>query len=94
MLYLKNSLLYVASGLLGIGAAIIWTAQGMFLTINSDPETMARNSGIFWSILQCSLILGNTFIYFQFQSLTDIDEETRQELHELACVTPKQIKPK
>ena len=77
MLYLKNTLLYVASGLLGIGAAIIWTAQGQFLTINSDSETIARNSGIFWSILQCSLILGNTFIYFQFQDLTDIDSDTR-----------------
>ena len=77
MLYLKNSLLYISSAILGMGAALIWTAQGHFLTINSDEDTIARNSGIFWSILQCSLILGNTFIYFQFQDLTEIDNQTR-----------------
>ena len=77
MLYLKNLLLYAASGILGIGAAIIWTAQGQFLTINSDSETMSRNSAIFWSLMQCSLIIGNTFIYFQFQDISEINADTR-----------------
>ena len=59
--------LYLASVVVGIGAALIWTAQGNFLTINSDESTMGRNSGIFWAILQCSLLFGNMFVYFYFK---------------------------
>ena len=38
---------------------------------------MSRNSGIFWAMLECSLLIGNTFAYFQFSGLDDIDTETR-----------------
>ena len=27
---------------------------------------MARNSGVFWALLQCSLLWGNLFVYFVF----------------------------
>lgn len=63
-------LLYVASAVVGFGAACIWTGQGSFLTENSDGDTIARNSGIFWALLQCSLLFGNLFVYFQFQETT------------------------
>jgi len=48
--------LYLMSGILGVGAAVIWTAQGSYLTIASNKETMSRNSGIFWAILQCRYV--------------------------------------
>lgn len=57
--------------------AVIWTGQGNFLTINSNSVTMSRNSGIFWAMLQCSLIWGNIFVYIQFQGLEHIDKGTR-----------------
>ena len=63
--------------MLGVGAAIIWTGQGNFLTLNSDETTMSRNSGIFWAMLQFSMVIGNTFVFFQFQGLSDIDTHTR-----------------
>jgi MFS family permease len=69
--------LYLLSALLGVGAAIIWTAQGNYLTLNSDDATMSRNSGIFWAMLQLSMVIGNTFVFFQFQGKTDIDKHTR-----------------
>lgn len=77
LMYPNNILLYGASALIGFGAAMIWTAQGNFLTLNSDERTMERNSGIFWAMLQCSLLIGNTFVFIQFQGLTDIDKSTR-----------------
>ncbi len=77
LVYPNNGLLYAASALIGLGAAAIWVAQGNFLTLNSDARTNERNSGIFWAMLQCSLLIGNTFVYFQFLGLQDIDKTTR-----------------
>uniref|UniRef100_A0A8C5KHD3 UNC93-like protein MFSD11 n=1 Tax=Jaculus jaculus TaxID=51337 RepID=A0A8C5KHD3_JACJA len=47
---------YTASVFIGIAAAVLWTAQGNCLTINSDEHTIGRNSGIFWALLQSSSI--------------------------------------
>ncbi|XP_077490603.1 UNC93-like protein MFSD11 isoform X2 [Amblyomma americanum] len=69
--------LYAASVAIGVGAAMIWTGQGNFLTINSDSTSMSRNSGIFWAMLQCSLIWGNIFVYIQFQGRDHIDQHSR-----------------
>ena len=69
--------LYAASVLLGIGAAVIWTGQGNFLTLNSDDMTMGRNSGIFWAMLQCSLLIGNIYVFFAWQGVTLIESSKR-----------------
>ena len=51
--------------------------QGTFLTVNSTKETMSRNAGVFWAMLQCNLLVGNTIAYYQFQGLDSIDKDTR-----------------
>lgn len=51
-LWPQTWLLYAASALIGVGAAAIWTGQGTYLTLNSDANTISRNSGIFWAMLQ------------------------------------------
>ncbi|XP_026488280.2 UNC93-like protein MFSD11 isoform X1 [Vanessa tameamea] len=76
-LFPRTWFLYVASVLIGAGAAAIWTGQGNYLTLNSDAETISRNSGIFWAMLQCSLFFGNLFVFIKFQGKTHIDLETR-----------------
>ncbi|XP_037042779.1 UNC93-like protein MFSD11 [Bradysia coprophila] len=77
-LWPQTWLLYAASGVLGVGAALIWTGQGTYLSNCSDSTTISRNSGVFWAMLQASMFLGNLFVYFQFQGKTHIDLETRQ----------------
>ncbi|XP_063148972.1 UNC93-like protein MFSD11 [Candoia aspera] len=69
---------YTASVFLGIAAAVLWTAQGNCLTINSDENTIGRNSGIFWALLQSSLFFGNLYIYFAWQGKTYISESDRR----------------
>uniref|UniRef100_A0A3Q0RBE1 Major facilitator superfamily domain containing 11 n=1 Tax=Amphilophus citrinellus TaxID=61819 RepID=A0A3Q0RBE1_AMPCI len=43
---------YLTSALIGIGAAMLWTAQGHFLVENSEASTINRNTGMFWALLQ------------------------------------------
>lgn len=72
--------LYLGSCILGFGAAIIWTGQGTFLTQNSNSETMARNSGIFWALLQFSLLWGNVYSYTTLKGDFTITAEKRMHL--------------
>lgn len=51
-LWPQTWLLYVASVVIGMGAALIWTGQGNYLSMNSTQATISRNSGIFWAMLQ------------------------------------------
>jgi len=76
-LFPSTVLLYVASAIIGIGAALTWTGQGTYLARCSNAETISRNSGIFWALLQCSMFFGNLFVYYQFQDKTHIDKQTR-----------------
>ncbi|KAF5273713.1 hypothetical protein FQA39_LY07403 [Lamprigera yunnana] len=76
-LWPQTWLLYLASCIIGSGAAMIWTGQGNYLTLNSTPATISRNSGIFWAIFQLSMFIGNLFVFFQFQGLTHIGKDTR-----------------
>ncbi|XP_030369935.1 UNC93-like protein MFSD11 [Scaptodrosophila lebanonensis] len=73
----STSLLYVGSAVLGLGASITWTGQGTYLARCSEPSTISRNSGVFWALLQCSMFIGNLFVYYQFQDKSHIDKETR-----------------
>ncbi|XP_041473415.1 UNC93-like protein MFSD11 [Lytechinus variegatus] len=69
--------LYSLSALLGLAAAVIWTAQGNYLTENSNEQTMGRNSGLFWAMLQCSLLFGNLFFFLELEGMTSITPHLR-----------------
>lgn len=69
---------YTASVLVGIGAAVLWTAQGNVLAINSTDSTIGRNSGIFWALLQFSLFFGNLYIYCAWHGHDHITDKDRQ----------------
>uniref|UniRef100_A0A1A8KX14 Major facilitator superfamily domain containing 11 n=1 Tax=Nothobranchius kuhntae TaxID=321403 RepID=A0A1A8KX14_NOTKU len=69
---------YTASVLVGVAAAVLWTAQGNVLTINSTDSTIGRNSGIFWSLMQFSLFFGNLYIYCAWHGHVHITDKDRR----------------
>lgn len=72
-LWPQTWLLYLASVIIGLGAAIIWNAEGYYLTLCSNEETMPRHTGIFWTLFQFSQLFGNIFVAVYFK---DISENT------------------
>ncbi|XP_037545069.1 UNC93-like protein MFSD11 [Nematolebias whitei] len=71
---------YLTSVLIGIGAALLWTAQGLFLVENSETSTINRNTGMFWALLQCSMLFGNLYIYFDWNGQTEISDSSRRKV--------------
>uniref|UniRef100_A0A672FE48 UNC93-like protein MFSD11 n=1 Tax=Salarias fasciatus TaxID=181472 RepID=A0A672FE48_SALFA len=79
--------LYFTSVLIGIGAALLWTAQGQFLVENSEASTINRNTGMFWALLQCSMLFGNLYIYFDWNGRTEIPDGSRRSVFLSLLVT-------
>ena len=52
-------LLLVSSALCGVGAGVLWTAHGVYLSEVSTLATMGDLAGIFYSIFQFNSVLGN-----------------------------------
>lgn len=72
-----TGLFYLAAALIGLGAGLLWTAQGSCLSQNSDAQTSTRNAAVFWSMLQSSILFGNLFVFFAFDSQGTISDQTR-----------------
>lgn len=58
---------YVASVLNGVAAAVLWTAQGCLLTKTSDQTSRTSFAGVLWSLFQASTIVGNLTAYLVLQ---------------------------
>ncbi|XP_053299328.1 UNC93-like protein MFSD11 [Pleuronectes platessa] len=78
---------YFTSVLIGIGAALLWTAQGHFLVENSEASTINRNTGMFWALLQCSMLFGNLYIYFDWNGRAEISDSSRKNIFLSLLVT-------
>ena len=62
----KEWTLLSSAGLLGIGAALIWTGQGSYLSKCSSEKTLATNAGLFFAIFQFNQIIGNLLVGLVF----------------------------
>ncbi|KAF7663501.1 hypothetical protein LDENG_00208290 [Lucifuga dentata] len=71
---------YLTSVLIGMAAAMLWTAQGHFLVENSEASTINRNTGLFWALLQCSMLFGNLYIYLDWNGQTEISDSSRKSI--------------
>ncbi|CAH8591006.1 unnamed protein product [Schistosoma intercalatum] len=66
--------LYSASFVNGIGAAVLWTAQGAFITDCSTKSNLNQHFSLFWGLFQANQIVGGLYAYL---SLSNIDEISR-----------------
>ena len=72
----NNIFMYSTSVLLGIGSAVIWAAQGDFLHLQSPTdEKMVKHTSLFWILFQSSLVIGNIYIYFEWNEQNFISRE-------------------
>ncbi|EFA79758.1 hypothetical protein PPL_06577 [Heterostelium album PN500] len=58
-IYTNTILLYIASAVLGFGAAILWTAEGAFVIRCSTESTLGFHTGLFFALFQANQIVGN-----------------------------------
>lgn len=70
--------MYLAGVVMGMSSAILWTAEGKYLILNSTPDTTSRNIGIFWFFYSSSEFYGNLIMYFQLEGKKFMDSETRR----------------
>uniref|UniRef100_A0AC35GKN3 UNC93-like protein MFSD11 n=1 Tax=Panagrolaimus sp. PS1159 TaxID=55785 RepID=A0AC35GKN3_9BILA len=74
-LFLNEYFLYISSAIIGVGAAVIWTAQGNYIAINSTEETASKNSSLFWAVSQVCLAGGGVFLYAIFANSKTNDDQ-------------------
>lgn len=55
-------ILLSVSAVMGVGAAVLWTAQGAHLAQSSDPGEMGKMSGLFFAIFQVNQVAGNLIV--------------------------------
>lgn len=82
-LYPSNAVLYTYSVIIGIGAAVLWTAQGTLMVAYSNKDTMDRNANIFWAMFQTSLIIGPLYVFFTWHGKDEIDDSDRITLYSI-----------
>ncbi|CAI4226221.1 unnamed protein product [Auanema sp. JU1783] len=87
-LWLNQTYLFISSGLLGFGAAILWTGQGTYLSQNCTEKTTGRNSAMLWALSQASLAGGGIFLFIVFHQSSTTDNISDSTVHLLyACFT-------
>lgn len=82
-LYPSNAVLYIYSVIIGIGAAVLWTAQGTLMVAYSNKETMDRNANIFWAQFQTCLIIGPLYVFFTWHGKDEIADSDRITLYSI-----------
>lgn len=72
-------LFYIASAFCGVASAFVWSSEANYMILNSDENTVARNSAIFWGTIQLGEVIGNMYMLFVVKSDT-ISEQQRDML--------------
>lgn len=67
--YVIPGLNLVWSFIHGVFAAVIWTAEGIYLNANSTNDDRGKKSGIFWTLYMTGAAIGNVAVYFLLKTI-------------------------
>ncbi|XP_055329065.1 UNC93-like protein MFSD11 isoform X2 [Paramacrobiotus metropolitanus] len=70
-------LIFIAAIVAGFGSAVLSTAGGVFMALNSDSETIGRNTGIFYGLYETSLVWGNVGFFLIMSGSVEISTKQR-----------------
>nr|CAH8863782.1 unnamed protein product [Trichobilharzia regenti] len=73
--------LYLSSLVNGIGAAVLWTAQGAFITDCSSNFNLNQYFSLFWALFQANQIVGGLYAYISLSNTTEISKTLRVQLY-------------
>lgn len=73
-------LLYLFSAVSGIGGTLLWVSQGADLVVNSTPETISKNTAIFFSFYMSGMFGGNLFVYFDWNGQEFVTQSQQSSL--------------
>jgi MFS family permease len=61
---LYQTVYYFASIVIGVGAALLWTAQGSLVTVMASTTTLGFFNGVFWALFMGNYIVGGLVTQF------------------------------
>ena len=67
--YIIPPVTLVWSFLHGIIAAVLWTAEGIYLCANSTDSDRGKKSGVFWTLYMTGAALGNIAVFFLLKKI-------------------------
>lgn len=70
-------IMYLSCAMLGIGAGLMWVAQGSFMTLYSAEGHLQRDCSLFWTLNRAATITGNLFVYYRFKGVAEITSVER-----------------
>lgn len=59
LVYMVVPVVLLTSALIGVGAGVLWTAQGMIMSENTDNSNKSAYNSLFWGIFNLCVIPGN-----------------------------------
>lgn len=65
----------------GIFAAVIWTAEGIYLCGNSTDKDRGKKSGVFWTLYMIGAAVGNIAVYILTRFFTIADSQSPSGWH-------------
>ena len=61
-----TALVLIASFVNGMGGALLWSAQGSLVILESTAGSGGRQAGDFWALFHASTIIGNAYAFLSF----------------------------
>eukprot|EP00039_Didymoeca_costata_P031551 m.35251 g.35251 ORF g.35251 m.35251 type:complete len:596 (-) comp8863_c0_seq1:474-2261(-) len=81
--YMITPVVLVASFFIGIGASILWTGQGMTISLNTTEQNKTTYNSLYWGIFNLCLVPGNLAAHFILKPGKSSNTTKHDPLHDM-----------